>query len=147
MIRKYIEKIGETKNVDYMIELGDMLSEIIEETKECHHDLYEKYKTELYEMAFGKKINEEMAHDWVKSMEPVGMHWSQEETTSAMYDLGYNLDPVDFFVVANMMYNDYLDIVRDDEGMALRLAHSWLEDKDSKDHKLYRYWKNIIKRD
>ena len=147
MIRKYIEKIGESRNVEHMKELGDMLAEIIQDTKESHHELYEKYKLELYEMAYGKTISEDMAHHWVQDMEPVGMHWTVDETTNAMHDLGYGLEPLEFFVVSNMMYNDYFDIVRDDEAMALRLAHDWLEDKDSKDHKLYRYWKNIVRRD
>ena len=60
MIRKYIEKIGENRNVEDMEKLGDMLSEIIYKTKESHPDIYKKYKVELYEMAYGKKLNEEI---------------------------------------------------------------------------------------
>ena len=119
MIRKYIEKIGESKNVSDMEKLGDMLSEIIEDIKESHHELYEKYKLELYEMAYGKKISEDMATRWVKSMEPVGLHWDMEETTNAMYQLGYNCNKVDFFVVANMIYNDYHEIVKNDDIIAI----------------------------
>ena len=144
MIRKYIEKIGENRNVEDMKKLGDMLAEIIYSTKESHHELYEKYKIELYEMAYGKKINEEMAEKWVKGMQPIGMHWTKEETTNAMQNLGYNFDIIDFFVVANMMYNDYYDLVKDDEELALKLAKDWLNDEDAKEHKLYCYWKYII---
>ena len=146
MIRKYIEKIGENRKVEDMQKLGDMLAEIIYQTKESHHELYEKYKMELYELAYGKVINEEMAHDWVKSMQPAGMHWTMQETTEAMKSLGYDLNDIEFYVVANMMYNDYFDIVKPNEELALRLAYDWLKDEDAKEHKLYRYWKNIIKR-
>ena len=144
MIRKYIEKIGENRNIEDMEKLGDMLSEIIHETKESHPEIYEKYKIELYEMAYGKKISEEMADKWVKDMKPIGIHWTMEETTNAMQNLGYNCNATDFYVVANMMYNDYYDLVKDDEELALKLAYDWLNDKDAKKDKLYCYWKYII---
>ena len=145
MIRKYIEKIGEKRNVEDMEKLGDILSDIIYETKEAHPELYEKYKLELYEMAYGKKISEEMGEKWVKEMQPVGLHWTMEETTNAMQSLGYSFNTVDFFIVANMMYNDYFDLVKDDETLALKLPKDWLDDKDAKEDKLYCYWKYIIK--
>ena len=145
MIRKYIEKIGENRNVKDMEKLGDMLSEIIYETKESHPKIYKEYKMELYEIAYGKKISEEMADKWVKEMQPAGLHWTIDETTSAMQSLGYNFDKIDFYVVANMMYNDYFDLVRDNEELALKLAKDWLDDEDAKDSKLYCYWKYIVK--
>ena len=145
MIRKYIEKIGENRNIEDMKKSGDMLAEIIYSTKESHPELYHKYKLELYEMAYGKKLNEEMADNWVKEMKPIGKHWTIEETTNAMSSLGYNFDRIDFYVVANMMYNDYYDLVKDDETLALKLAKDWLEDEDAKENKLYCYWKHIIK--
>ena len=144
MIRKYIEKIGENRNIEDMNKLGDMLEEIIYKTKEAHPELYKKYKSKLYEMAYGKVVNEEMAEKWVKEMQPVGLHWTMEETTNAMQSLGYNMNKVDFFIVANMMYNDYYDLVKDDETLALKLAKDWLNDKDAKEDKLYQYWKYII---
>ena len=146
MIRKYIEKIGENRNVEDMKKLGDMLAEIIYDTKESHPEIYEKYKMELYEMAYGKKISQDMAEKWVKDMQPVGLHWTMEETTNAMRSMGYNFEPVDYFVVANMMYNDYFDLVRDDETLALKLARDWLDDSDAKKDKLYCYWKHVVEK-
>ena len=145
MIRKYIDKIAENKKVEDMEKLGDMLTEIIYELKDSHHELYEDYKLELYEMAYGKKLNEDMANEWVKEMKPAGLHWSIEETTDAMQSLGYKFDKIDFYVVANMMYNDYFDLVRDNEELALKMAKDWLSDEDAKENKLYCYWKHIAK--
>ena len=51
-IREYIDKIGEKKNSEDMEKLGDILAELIYMTKESHPELYEKYKMELYEMAY-----------------------------------------------------------------------------------------------
>ena len=145
MIRKYIEKIGEEKNVHYMEKLGDMLSEILYDMKESHRELYEEYKMELYEMAYGKKISDDMAEKWVESMVPVGKYWNIEQTTSAMNNMGYSHDKIDFYVVANMMKNDYADLVEDDDTLALKLAHDWLDDDDATENKLYCYWKHVVK--
>ena len=145
MIRKYIDKIADNGKIEDMKELGDMLAEIIYEMKDAHPEEYHEYKMELYEMAYGKKINEEIAEKWVKEMKPIGMHWTMEETTNAMQSLGYSFNAIDFFVVANMMYNDYYDLVKEDETLALKLAKDWLDDEDAKEDKLYCYWKHIIK--
>lgn len=145
MIRKYIDKIADNGKIEDMKELGDMLSEVIYEMKDVHPEEYHEYKMELYEMAYGKKINEETAEKWIKEMKPIGMHWTKEETTNAMQSLGYNVDTTDFFVVANMMYNDYYDLAKEDETLALKLAYDWLRDEDAKEDKLYCYWKHIVK--
>ena len=144
MHKIYMKDIDFAKHKEKLEDIIDML---MCEVKEDEPKLYKHIEGELYETAYGKVINEEMAHHWVKSMKPVGMHWTMEETTNAMKSLGYNCDTLEFYVVANMMYNDYYNLVKDDEMMALKLAYAWLKDEDSKDHKLYRYWKNIIKMD
>lgn len=146
MIRDYINKIGETNDREKMEELGDMLEELVLELKESHHEVYDKYKNELYELAYGKTISKEMATEWVKSMKPVGEHWNIEATTSAKESLGYVVDSIDFYVVANMIYNDYYDIVKDNETLALELAKDWLNDEDAIEDKLYCYWKHIVKK-
>ena len=42
------------------------------------------------------------------------------------------------------MYNDYFDLTKEDETLALRLAKDWLDDEDAKKDKLYCYWKYIV---
>lgn len=145
-VREYITKIGENKKVEDMKKLGDMLAEIIYDMKESHHELYEDYKMDLYEMAYGKIITREIADKWIETMKPFGKKWTIEETTSAMKSLGSNFRDIDFYVVANMMYNDYYNLVKDDETLALKLAHDWLDDEDAIKEKLYCYWKNIVKK-
>lgn len=146
MIEQFIEKIGESKEVTKMERLGDMVVELIESLKDSHPELYKEYKEELYELAYGKKLTKEMATEWVSGMKPIGEHWNMEQTTSAKESLGYDLDNIDFYVVANMMYNDYNDLVAENEELALKLANDWLHDDDAKENKLYCYWKHIIKK-
>ena len=44
------------------------------------------------------------------------------------------------------MKNDYKDLTEEDDVLALKLAHDWLNDVDAKECKRYQYWKHIIKR-
>lgn len=143
MHKKYMHDIDFAKHKESLMDVIDML---MCEVKEEEPELYKHIECTLYEDAYGKKINEEMAHQWVRLMQPVGMHWTMEETTGAMKSLGYSLNSIEFYVVANMMYNDYYGIVKEDETLALKLAKDWLDDKDAKECKLYEYWKHVIKR-
>lgn len=144
MHKLYLEKMDFNTNKEKIIDIIDMLMCEVKETK---HKLYEHIECEMYEMVYGKKISEEMAEEWVSNMKPKHKHWTYEETTSAMQSMGYNCDKTEYFIVANMLYNDYYDIVKDDEELALKMAYHWLKDEDAKECKLYEYWKHVIKRD
>jgi hypothetical protein len=139
----YLKEINFDHNKDHLTDILDML---ICHAKDTDRELYDHVESLLYEMAYGKKISKEMAEEWVKNMKPKGQHWTHEETTQAMHELGYSLEPVEYYVVANMMYNDYYNLVKENEPLALELAEDWLDDEDSKDCKLYEYWKHVIKK-
>lgn len=144
-IKEYVNKISISRNSEDMQKLSDILEETMYDLKEYDEDKFYDYKMQIYEIANGKTLTMDMAEDWVKSMQPAGLHWTIDETTGAMQKLGYNCDKVEFFVTANMMYNDYYDLVKDDEVMALKLAYDWLKDSDAKEGKLYLYWKFVAK--
>jgi hypothetical protein len=131
------------KHKENLIDIIDMLMCEIEEDDP---ELYQHIESLLYEDAYGKVVNAEMAHHWVQSMKPAGQHWTMDETTRAMSNLNYHFDTISFYVVANMMYNDYFDLVKDDDSLALHLAKGWLADEDAKECKLYEYWRYVIKR-
>lgn len=135
-----LQKIDFQKHKDQIIDVLEML---MCEVKETDEHLYKHIKGELYEMVHGKHITHSIAEEWVESMHPVGQYWSMQDTTKVMYELGFNHDEVEFYVVANMLKNDYNNVL--DDGMILNLAHYWLDDKDAKDDKLYEYWKHIVK--
>lgn len=143
MHKKYVKEINFESNKEHIEDIIEML---MCNAKDTDKELYDHIELLLYEMAYGKKINEDMAKIWVENMKPVGEHWKMSETTDAMHGLGFNLDKAEFYVVANMMYNDYFNLVKDNESLALELARDWLEDEDSKDCKLYEYWKHVIKK-
>lgn len=143
MYKTYLKDIDLYEKKEKIEDIIDML---MCNAKNTDNHLYKHIEGEMYEMAYGKKINSEMASNWVKNMKPYGEHWSMEETTGAMNSMGFNLEKVEFYVVANMMYNDYFNLVKDNDELTLKLAEDWLEDEDSKDCKLYEYWKHVIRK-
>ena len=146
-VKTMIEKIIEDGDSEKMYKLNDMLNDLIYDLKDSNPKMYNEYKMELYEIAYDKKINEEMAKDWVKSMKPKGEYWTLEQTTEAMKNMDYNCDKVEFYIASNMMVNDYYDLVKDNEELALKMAYDFLNDEDAIKSKLYEYWKYIVKRD
>lgn len=146
-VREYIKKIVDNGKQEDMEELSEMLEDTIYKLKETDPKCYKKYKMKLYEMAYGKVLTEKMAYNWVQEMKPKHEHWTIEETTSAMTSLGYNCNKIDYYVVANMMYNDYYNLVKDDEELALKMAYMWLDDEDAVKDKLYEYYRHIPKED
>ena len=143
MHKMYLKEISFDHHKDHLTDVIDML---VCHAKDTDKELYDHVESLLYEMAYGKKISEEMAEEWVKNMKPKGQHWTHEETTQAMHELGYSLEPIEYYVVANMMYNDYYNLVKENEPLALELAEDWLDDEDSKECKLYEYWKHVVKK-
>ena len=143
-IRKYIEKIGENKKIEDMQKLGDMLADIIYSTKESHPEIYEKYKMELYVMAYGKVLTEEMAEDIVHKMKPAGEHWSMEETNSVKAQYGLNnISNVDFYTVMNMAWNDYKGVFGENLEMYVNYSKAFIEDEDAKKGKVFIYFTKI----
>lgn len=150
-IRKYIEKIGENKNIEDMQALGDMLAEIIYSTKESHPDLYEKYKMKLYVLAYGKILTKEMAEEIVNNMKPFGEYWNYETTTMVKNQYGIkNINDVDFYIVMNSKYNDDKNTVEkfiEDENkqleMYIDLTKDFILDEDAKEGKVFTYFTKI----
>ena len=149
-IREYIAKIGENKKIEDMEKLGDMLAEIIYETKESHPEIYEKYKMCLYEMAYGKVLTKEMAEKWVENMKP-SSKWNYDTTTEVKNKYGINdIDEVSFYVVMNMLYSDMKNVLGEgdtEESLTnyIQATKDWLNDEDVKENKLYDYWKYVVK--
>ena len=139
MIRKYIEKIGENKNIEDMRTLGDMLADIIYDTKESHPDIYKKYKKKLIGMAYNYEIDKDLAHEIVEDMKPLGEYWNMETVASVIGNDMHRLE--DMYVVMNSLANDYQKIISLDEPETyVEMAHAWIDDVDAKEHKLWKYF-------
>jgi hypothetical protein len=138
--------LGETKDTNKMNRLGDMLAEIICDFKNSHPDMYYKYKMELYELLNGQQLTEDKAGEWIRSMRPLGMHWTLEQTNEVHKEHKLEVDKIDFWAMMNAMYNDYHDIFQDNVETYISLAKDFICDEDAEPNKTYIYWKNIAKK-
>lgn len=151
-IREYISKIGENKRIEDMQKLGDMLTDIIYEMKESHHELYEKYKMELYIMANGKVLTDDMKREWVKEMKPMAK-WTEEEVKSVVSQYGIKVPYMSAYVILNMLYSDMKNALGsgdDEESLKryLQATNDWYFDEDSKvdgEEKLFNYKFYVVK--
>lgn len=144
-IKKYIAKIIENSSSEDMEKLSDMLDSLICDLKEKNPLLYKKYKDELYCMAYGPKINDDIAKDIIKK---IGEHWSYEETENVRNKYDYDdLEPLDFYVTMNMAYSDFKEVFDDDLDLYAKFSKSFIDDKDAVEGKLYYYFSLMLKED
>jgi len=150
MIRKYIDEIVKHGNKEDMDHLGDILAKVICDYKETDPDKYDKYKMKLYIMAYGKTLTREMAESIVEEMSPYGENWSIETTTQVKNShFIKDISDIDFYVVMNMMYNDYYNTVNKyipEENQVeffIDLTKNFIFDEDAKEGKVFNYFMTI----
>lgn len=147
-IKKMIETIINKGKTEDMYALNDMLDELICDLKEQKPKLYREYKMELYKLAYGKVLSEEMAEEIIGKMRPYGMKWSLEETKQVQRQ--YNLEKIrdiDFWVVMNSAYNDFYDLFGEELENYVRYSKMFIKDDDAKEDKVFLYFVNIPKED
>lgn len=139
MIKKYIKMIVDNGKPEDMECLSDMLSDVIYLMKDEHHDTYKKYKNKLKGMAYNYQIDEEMAHEIVEDMKPLGEYWNMQTIKSVIGNDMHRLE--DMYVVMNSLANDYSNIISlEDTETYVNMAHAWLDDADAKKYKLWKYF-------
>lgn len=142
MYKELIDKIVENGTKDDMHKITELTEHAMDHLKKCDAGMYEYIMSELHEIAYGKVLTEEMAHDWVVNMKPYGEHWNKETTDSVIPD--NSIDKIEFYAVMNMMYNDYYKVIGDDTNMYVNMTMAWLNDEDGNKEKTYDYHKYII---
>lgn len=146
--KEYIEKIIENGKPEDMYKLNEMLDDLICDLKQDNPDLYKEYKNELYEMAYGYVLNQEMAEEIVKNMKPYGMKWTIEQTSDVKRDYGIDdsIRKIDFFVVMNSAYNDFHNLFDEDISKYVEYTKSFIKDEDAVEDKVYKYFTKIPKK-
>lgn len=99
-----------------------------------------------------KSLNREKAQDWVKHMENAdgsqGAHWTMEQAKATQDRLGLKVNSLEFYVALNMMYSDYGKVAKkfnvDNPDFYAHLACAFLEDEDSQEEKLSKYYHYIV---
>lgn len=145
-IQKYIKDIINSDNATKKEKLNDMFSEIMERMKYKNPCDYKEKEKELYEIAEGKVLNKEKASEIIKKMKPKGQKWTLEETESVRISYNYvDIRPIDFWVVMNMAYNDYYNLMKDNIEMYAKFSELFIKDEDADENKVYNYFMSIPK--
>lgn len=138
-----LKKIPQEK----MHKLGDYYLEMLSLMKTSHPDLYDDFSRKTYVLAYGYTLNEDWAEEIVTDMKPYGKHWTKEQTDAVAKQLGIvydaELNSCTWYVVINMVYNDYHDVGGEDANVYAKLARNWVRDADSPysaNEKTYRYF-------
>lgn len=143
-IEEIIKTIVDNGRVEDMHELSDILEDTLEDLKKYDKNCYKEYEMKLYEMAYGNNLNREMAEEIVSKMRPYQKKWDIEQTKHIQEEMNLdNINPIDFFVVINMAYNDYENIFRDDIEMYAKFAEDFIMDEDAKEGKVFLYFTTI----
>lgn len=98
------------------------------------------------------ELTKEKAQEWTKKMKnsdgSSGPHWKLEQTNVLMEKLGVSLNPIEFYVAANMMYSDYCGVAKkfglDTADFYGYMAKAFLEDKDAGSDKLKKYFEKVV---
>ena len=143
-IKEYIRKIVDDGSIEEMYKLSDTLDEVLHTLKQYDESLYDKYKMELYGMAYGDVLNEEMAKDIILKMRPYGEKFSLEQSKEIQERYGMNsINPIDFWVVINSAYNDQRDLLGDNIEMYAIYTKNFIMDEDAKKGKVFKYFTTI----
>ena len=143
-IEEYIEKIIDNGRIEDMEKLSDMLEDTMEIIKDYDENCYKEFEMNLYRMAYGNKLNKEMAEEIVHKMRPYGEKWRYEDTKRIQEERGLmNVSPDDFYVVMNSAYNDYNNLFQESIEDYVRFTLDFIEDEDAKQDKVFIYYTEI----
>lgn len=138
-MKEYLQMIVNNGKQEDMDCLSDILIDALYEMKESDHTKYKKYKNKIKGMAYGYKVDKELAHEIVEDMKPLGEYWDMDTVASVIGNDTHRLE--DMYVVMNSLVNDYQNVVNpDDAETYVKMAHAWLDDIDAHDNKVWWYF-------
>ena len=146
MHRTLIPKLKERATRDDVEALADVAEMLLDNIKESEPGFYKHAESVLYEAYYGKKLTEELAEKKIHCMKPHGMKWTLEQTTEVMNQHGISLDPIEFWIVMNMAYNDYHKMFDEDLEEYIEFSKLFIRDEDAVDGKVYEYFTKIPKK-
>lgn len=146
--RKLVETASMKPNAkELMYGLTDIFEDHLSKLEAVHPEYYWDVIHELHELVNGAYFDEPMAVWAVSKMEnedgTVGGHWSETDTTSVAASEGIVFDKFnkwDWYYVLNMIYSDYYNVVGGDTSMYIKLARTFLMDRDAPEGKAFKYF-------
>ena len=128
-------------------QLKEFTTDALSMIKETNHELYEELEMHLYRLMYGCHFTnwllEKALDNMVNEDGTLGGHWTLEQTTSVAKQYGVqfvNFNEYDWNYVMNMIYSDYYGAVSNDVLSYVKLARKFIEDKDGKTGKAFKYY-------
>ena len=126
-----------------MHEYKEVMEELMEELEKRDKELYDKTMHKLEDVAY--EIKHDEAKKIVVDMKPFGEHWTYDQVKSYIEQKGIYNCYTKYYMVMNMVYNDYYDVAvnyghQDDADFFFQLAHAFINDEDAKPHKVVKYF-------
>ena len=138
-MKEYINKIVENGKKEDMDCLSDIMVDLLYDLKETNKDEYKKYKTKIKGMAYDYTLDDELAKEIVMDMKPLGEYWDMGTIKAAIEPDQHNL--LDMYVVMNSLANDYSGVIStEDVDTYIKMAHSWIDDIDGRNNKIWWYF-------
>lgn len=140
---KYEEAVDIIVKKKDMSEFKEVLEELMEELEYQNKDLYNKTIDKIEHIAYD--ISYEDAEKIVKNMKPFGEHWDYKTVKDYIEKKGIYKCYVKYYLVMNMMYNDYYDVSvnyghQNDPEFFFELSNAFINDEDAKPHKVVKYF-------
>lgn len=150
-VEDYIEIIINNGKIEDMHKLSEILDDVMEKIKIYDESCYKDYKMQLYEMAFGNTLSDELKVNWVKQMCP-SYKWELNEIEQVAMNHGVNIPLYSFYAIMNMFYSDMQNVLGSGDSQEslekyIQASNDWYYDEDAtntQEAKLYFYWRNIV---
>lgn len=120
-----------------------LFAEMMEKLERENPSMYRKAINDMEEIAYA--ISKDDAERIVRNMSPKGQYWTYTDITNLLKSKGIEGHDTDYYLVMNMVYNDYyrtasLYGVQKDVEFYFSLARDLIEDADAKPHKIAKYF-------
>lgn len=140
---KYRELAMRAIDNDAGEEAWELADEFICEIAQREPRMYEEFICHLEKLAY--RISKEKAEMIVKGMQPKGQYWNFQQVKEFAKEHGATGDWIDWYLVMNMVYNDYCDTAKmynlqNDPEFFFSLARDFIEDPDARPLKVEKYF-------
>ena len=151
MVNEFIDEIVKNGTNEDMEELRDILIDLLHHEKECDYEKYKEHKMELYVIAYGEQLTDEVKDEWVEQMKPA-TKWSLEDIQGVVSRAGLTIPLHSVYVIMNMLYSDFGSVLGSGDDTSINnyinATKLWYYDEDAEnaeENKLFRYYYNIVK--
>ena len=150
-LEENIQKIVDDGDVREMKELSNILIKAANIIYAYDEKEGKEIEMQIHEMAWGKKLTDEMKRQWVSNMKP-SARWSEEEIREIVDNYGIDIPVLSVYVIMNMFYSDQRKSLEDEEEERMLkryidATNGWYYDSDAtntEEAKLYCYKKYIV---